>query len=96
MKLRHAAALALVGWYLMMPPARPQTRVPVDLDAPLSKWTVDSSYDTAAECRREIEFAKQTDARLAGDAPNEGLRLAIAGLVHGQCISTDDPRLKPK
>jgi hypothetical protein len=35
-KLRHAAALTLVGWYLMVPPSRPV----VDLDAPLRKWTV--------------------------------------------------------
>src|SRR6185312_12144148 len=34
MKPRHAAALALVGWYLMMPPWNPA----LDANAPLSKW----------------------------------------------------------
>jgi hypothetical protein len=34
----HAAALALVGWYLMVPPPVIHSSVPVDLDAPLSKW----------------------------------------------------------
>jgi hypothetical protein len=39
MNLRHAAALALVGWYLISPPATgqdfPRSR---DEGAPLSKW----------------------------------------------------------
>jgi hypothetical protein len=33
-KPRHAAALVLVGWYLMMPPWRPA----LDVNAPLSGW----------------------------------------------------------
>jgi hypothetical protein len=36
MKPRHAAALALVGWYLLLPPI---TGIPsnLDVDAPFSK-----------------------------------------------------------
>jgi hypothetical protein len=47
MKLRHAAALALVGWYLMMPPSDGHS---IDRNAPLDKWEVYSGYDTAKEC----------------------------------------------
>ncbi len=46
MKPRHAAALALVGWYLLMPP--PSSKYPgsvVDTTAPLSQWEVVPSYD---------------------------------------------------
>ena len=43
MNLRHAAALALVGWYLMVPPLS-------NPSAPLSKWNLYRSYDTAREC----------------------------------------------
>jgi len=35
MKPRHAAALALVGWYLMMPP---MGNGKVYVTAPLTKW----------------------------------------------------------
>jgi hypothetical protein len=39
MKLRHAAALALVGWYLMAPPMSSWPGTPwIDPNAPLSKW----------------------------------------------------------
>ena len=37
MKPRHAAELALVGWYLMVP-LIPLNRFRVDIDAPSSKW----------------------------------------------------------
>jgi hypothetical protein len=42
-------ALALVGWYLMLAPEQPGKRH-FDPDAPISRWSHDSSYDTAAEC----------------------------------------------
>jgi hypothetical protein len=54
LKLRHTAvALALLGWYLMMPP---QTRTwwigaqRSDDAAPLSRWTNAQSFDNAAKC----------------------------------------------
>jgi hypothetical protein len=64
MKPHHAAALALVGWYLMMPPLKenPLVRSPtyepsrsnegdlVDTKAPLSIWTNVRSFDSASQC----------------------------------------------
>ena len=48
MNLRHAAALALVGWYLMSPPIQAFKESPVpELSAPLSQWTSVSAFDTA-------------------------------------------------
>jgi hypothetical protein len=50
MNPRHAAALALVGWYLMMPPALPdETPNP---KAPLSQWDQVNEFDTAAACHK--------------------------------------------
>jgi hypothetical protein len=54
MKLHHTAALALVGWYLMVPPPVLHSSVPVDLDAPLSKWRIFSIHDSAAECEQGL------------------------------------------
>jgi hypothetical protein len=39
----HAASLALVGWYLMMPPWG-------KVNAPLSEWVVYQSFDSAEVC----------------------------------------------
>src|SRR5271169_4331710 len=40
----HAAALALVAWYLMVPPNKKD-------DAPLSEWTISRSYPSADACQ---------------------------------------------
>jgi hypothetical protein len=58
MKPRHAAAFALVGWYLMVPPL--VALEPVNgkcsqdfqtmLELQLSDWSVDDEFDTAKQC----------------------------------------------
>jgi hypothetical protein len=86
MKLRHAAALALVGWYLLVPP---QTRTwwigPERYDdaTPLSRWTIERSFDQAEAC----EAARSATQEQAGDA---AIRMR-----HAACVASDDPRLKP-
>ena len=49
--LRHAAALALVGWYLMVPPPRDHKTGLPDFQAALTDWSVEQSFNTADECR---------------------------------------------
>jgi hypothetical protein len=48
MKPRHAAALALVGWYLMIP----SSMLPAGAayKEPLRKWQIVRSFDTADDC----------------------------------------------
>ena len=48
MKLHHTAALAVAGWYLMMPPFGSNGRR--DDSAPLPQWKIRGSFDTAVEC----------------------------------------------
>jgi hypothetical protein len=85
MKPRHAAALALVGWYLLVPP---RTRTwwigeeRYDDATPLSRWTIERSFDKAERC----EAARLTTQQQAGDA-------AIR-MNHAVCVASDDPRLK--
>jgi hypothetical protein len=66
-KLRHAAAFALAGWYLMVPPVNhPWTRdiwhwfdarVAItdkcNPDAPLSEWKQDGEFERVSECQAE-------------------------------------------
>ncbi len=92
MNPRHAAALALVGWYLMVPPSpvakyweRP----------PLSKWEQYQSFDTAAECEnRKSDETFRLAGKLPNIAPSEN-QLLLQFTI-GQCIASDDPRLKER
>jgi len=90
MKLRHAAApaLALVGWYLMVPPLD-------NLKAPISAWEISASYDTAEQC--SLEQQRFFDTATKQRSLNLGkLRAGNEAILHAQCIATDDPRLKEK
>jgi hypothetical protein len=76
MKLRHAAALALVGWYLIRPPWKPDAhgfRHPVP-EAPVAEWFFDQSdqgswlttrkhakiFSSYRDCKKAIEERKRT------------------------------------
>jgi hypothetical protein len=63
MNLRHAAALALVGWYLMVAPPDTGTywnRLLGTTKRPLNEWSIVASFDSADKCedRRETEVAQ--------------------------------------
>jgi hypothetical protein len=92
--LRHAAALAAVGWYLMVPPMDMATHK-MNPDAPLREWHVFDSYDRAAQCRAgRVELLSWWTEHKWSD---EGARDATIGaLRYSLCIATDDPRLKEK
>ncbi len=57
MTARHAAALALVGWYLMVPPEH-QDRIwgwyyrATGQERPLSDWELIESYDSLSDCQQ--------------------------------------------
>jgi hypothetical protein len=93
MNLRHAAALALVGWYLMIPPDL------ADL-APISAWQHFGSYDTAKECdsgksQLGIDAIKDENASGCKVTPSEHCFLDFAK-ENARCIASDDPSLKEK
>jgi hypothetical protein len=83
MKARHAAALALASWYLLMPPLRGGKP---DDQAPIPAWTVFRKFDSTAACR-EWKYRLETRARKTG---KYGPR------PHFMCVASDDPRLKEK
>jgi hypothetical protein len=72
MNLRHAAALALVSWYLMLPPTNFDG---IDLSAPLTKWSIYQEYDSHRECVAawsELQNQMTPDAQL--QFPSKRLR----------------------
>ena len=99
MTIRHPAALALVGWFLMVPPAIPGTRE-VNQSAPLSQWKIRRKFPHSQGC--EIAKARLHDQALAAQTENDAMNPRRGGipalhciLCQAQCVAEDDPRLKP-
>jgi hypothetical protein len=107
MKPRHAAALALVGWYLMLPPVvRVNGQWTPLKQAPLAQWFNDGAFDDAASCKqrwlREPQEMRDFFYNLEHHPEhypnityNHGDELREQAKYDGStCIATDDPRLK--
>ena len=97
MKPRHAAALALIAWYLMVPPFRTCSECsryfqPDPLNAPFDKWQIVDRFDTVAECKKDLLEYLQT-AREWKDKDWPSVHYVT---TNGRCIATDDQRLKGK
>ena len=81
MNLRHTAALALVGWYLMVPPI---SRGSADFKAPMREWTkVEADSDTEAACGKALR--DHTYLVKFG--------LQIEQIRYAQCVYEHNPRL---
>ena len=84
MKLRHAAALLLLGWYLLIPsPAMVEAR---RTGPPLSRWYHLGVYDTKDDCANMI-------ATKLAQQQNESERWRYSKAI---CVDSDDPRMKGK
>lgn len=84
MRFRHAASLALVGWYLMLPPVKDTPQAA--RQAPLREWTIIGSFDTATQCHQRKVEVERTLSK--SDAPDFKGRV-----LNTLCIATDDARL---
>ena len=90
MKIRHAAALTLVGWYLMLPPAYVHHRMLAFREnAPFTRWTRGGRFDNEAACRDVIASV----SKLRGLFENGQQAYVAAQTAAGRCVATDDPRL---
>jgi hypothetical protein len=70
MRFRHAAARALLGWYLMVPPLSQKgpdsVGLPPDTAAPYSKWEyspIRDHFDTEEDCKNELHGRQELTAR---------------------------------
>jgi len=105
-KLRHAAALALVGWYLMVPPTRCCSSAKGDpnydilcgaeaLEGPTGIITSQCGADISASLDQWVlkgsyDTARECDAA----APHVTAKDSLGNSIPGRCVATDDPRLK--
>jgi len=107
MNPRHAAALALVGWYLMTPPVQlvkcwkggwnpglvgsAGCEARIESQAPLREWK--RAQPQEFEYKTDCERAISNDCHSEAVDPVPGF---VGELCNAECITTDDPRLKEK
>ena len=103
-KIRHVAALALVGWYLMMPPDSAKIPHNVDAEAALSRWIVVATFDADDDCEKALAGVQKTEqdpieldktGKLARFQKHDA-GLGKARAVNAACVESDDFRLKGK
>jgi hypothetical protein len=112
MKPRHAAALAFVGWYLMVPPASDWKRLHERFgvtpgyythgepfySAPLLKWEKLGEFYLQADCESTRDFIVRRDG-ISGRPLRPGQSMPDAKQYqasHATCIAADDSRLRGK
>jgi hypothetical protein len=97
--LQGCIAAALVAWYLLIPSATCKVGV-LPCTAPLSKWSIGDTFDTAAECSAQHKHNISTSAQMLARAKSspelydvdavEEINWSFLAQV---CVSSDDPRL---
>src|ERR1700720_1401642 len=97
-KSRHLAALALVGWYLMMPPDSPKIPHDVDTNTPIARWITVTSFDTEDNCEKPLTNLQNNEQdpipfdktvklkRLKKNAAS----LGKARPLNASCLASDD------
>ena len=105
MKPRRAAVLALVGWYLLIPPVfspmGSNPRSSNDLTAPLNRWDIwGQPFNSEESCSKEkqrlqsevprrLEFAREHPDQ----DPNGNIVAVAQAWQLAECVASDDPRL---
>src|SRR5215469_9574420 len=105
MRLSHAAALAMIGWYLLAPPimSDPEPTGPHNaaessaLMAPLGFWLKYDEFDSATECKDEELNRWRMGAREFAKKPTSAEDRAVAFRnAQVQYVASDNPRLKER
>ena len=94
MNPRHAAALALVGWYLMVPPMTQVSGRPAALtETPLGRWNTSASFGNSKSCIR-YQLARVDEQKRRSDQVGREYWLEV--FSNSLCVPSNDPGLKEK
>jgi hypothetical protein len=98
MKLRHAAALVFVVWYLLLPPLV-NAPYKVDTEAPVTSWKVYQAFNSAKECDTSLS-SMQAKYEHTATAPTgsieRGTRAFALQVEFARCVASNSPILKAK
>jgi hypothetical protein len=93
MKPRHAGALSLIGWYLMIPlVVSGGGTIYADRRVPLTRWKIGRTFDTEQHCLH----AKAEAVEAAKREQCEAEAYALEASYYSECVAGDDPRMKGK
>jgi hypothetical protein len=99
MRACHAATLALVVWYLMVPPDHPELTDPVEWTSkvPIHDWQIVQRFNAASACqKRRNEIISDAIHAIKPDAKANRAAAVLSDYAisnNATCISRDDPRL---
>jgi hypothetical protein len=96
-KVRHTVAIALIGWYLMVPPVTrgPNGIYQAVLDGPLSQWRKHGPYETLAKCTQaQAALLKAAESKIR-ENDIESIESQFSAYT-SQCVASNDPRFKAK
>ena len=87
--LRHAAALALVGWYLMAPPSigADSTTYAADAHAPFTLWTLIATFSSEQECLQAKKEMQPSATNRVGPLSSP----FVSSLPLYRCVPSDNP-----
>ena len=92
--LRHVSALGLfAAWYLLTPPFAPgDPPGPLQINAPLSRWSQMDSSDSASGCDEQ----RNNMVRMyrSGDMTSMATQFKLWLYHNSVCVSSADPRLR--
>lgn len=105
MRLRHATGLAILAWYLMIPPIGVDNKV--DARAQLLEWRRSVKFDSEQQCEESLKDLIQHPT--TPDEYQAAAKATLKARMHpisqaemtrrtaeSQCVAADDPRLKAK
>ncbi len=105
MKPRHAAALVLIYWMLMMPPFTYDNSgniTGVDKSAPMVRWhlVTTDTYSSIDDCQTaQNAWGRATQDKMDGltgqgvRIPNRDKSARIGAAALSRCVASNDPRL---
>ena len=105
MSTLHSATLAIVVWYLMIPPIGLDNKV--DAHAPLSQWRRGVGFESEKDCDDSLKDAIQNpmtpaEYQAAAQATKKAKMKPLSmsemskRTQESQCVAGDDPRLGRK
>src|SRR5271163_1040992 len=105
LRVRHAFAVAMVAWYLMIPPIDASNKV--DANAPLATWRKGVKFDSQDECQQSLKDVIQhpttaAEYQAAAKATKKANMMPLTRaemtkrMAESQCVAADDPRIRAK
>jgi hypothetical protein len=99
-RLRHSVALALVGWYLVVPPTTTSSGgMMLNPHTPLRLWQIQGTFVSKPDCENALsEYTSDPENNPFYRAATDPIaRKALAQeKIIADCIASGDPRLKEK